>query len=59
MSIVDLVVFCNDVLIVLGQDVFGNLLKISLEILSEILQNVSSIGLEVKLEEHVMCDYDG
>lgn len=58
-SVVDFVIFGNDGFVVLGKNVSGDLLKIGFEIFNKVLEDVSLVGLEVQLQEHVMGNYYG
>lgn len=44
---------------VFSKDIFGNLLKISLEVIDKVLQNMGFIGFEVNFQEHMMSDDNG
>ncbi len=48
MFVIKFVVLCDDVLAVLGQDVFGDLLEVCFEVVFEITQNVCLISLEMQ-----------
>lgn len=51
------IIFGNFCLGVPSQDVLSDLLVIPLEVLTEVLQNVGFVCLEVQLEKHMMRDH--
>lgn len=56
MLIVFLVVLRDKSLGVCSEDVFGHLLIVAFKVIYKVLQDVSLVGLEMQLEEHMMSD---